>query len=63
MPKRTMDPDYALLTSTKTPESTLTRYTVKINNFNYFKYWSYLLLTFYAFGNAKMESFRQLLEK
>ena len=30
--------------------------------FNYFKYWSYLLLTFYVFGNAEMELFRHLLE-
>ena len=34
-----------------------------INNINYFKYWSHLSLTFYAFGNAEMELFRQLLEK
>ena len=47
----------------KTPQSTLTGHTTKINKFNYFKYWSYILLTFYAFGNAEMELFRQLLEK
>ena len=41
----------------------MTRHTAKINNLNYFKYWSYLLLTFYAFENAELELFKQMLEK
>ena len=52
-----------LLTSTKTNQSSFTRHIAKIDNFIYFEYWSHLLITFYAFGNAEMEFFRHLLEK
>ena len=54
---------HSILTSTKTPQSYLICHTVKIKSYDYFMYWSYLLIIFRAFENAKLKFFRHLSEK